>query len=266
MKIKKAVIPIAGRGTRMLPITKVIPKHLLPLNNKPIIEYIVEEVLKSGIEEIVFVISRCDKLTKKYFSNDKILKKFLKKKDKKDSLNILKNIPKFKMHFVIQKTADGNGDAIIKAKKYLKNEPFLLLFGDDIIINGNSCTDLLKAYQGTQTITLGLTEVDEENAKRYGIIKTKDPLTKKIIKLDNIMEKPNKVEGKTYAFIGRAILTSKVFDYLEDMKFKKKEIGLSQALENMMQEENVYGCIINGKRYDVGYKEGYMQAVFEMKT
>jgi UTP--glucose-1-phosphate uridylyltransferase len=264
-KVKKAVIPVAGLGTRFLPATKAIPKELLPIIDKPVIQYIVEEAVNSGIKEIIFVVSPEKKsLIKKHFERNEFLEKKLKKQGKKSLLKKLKatnDLAKFS--YVIQKEALGDGHAILCAKQKIKNEPFAVLFGDDIIDSKTpALAQLLKVYEKTGYSTICLEKIPKKDTKKYGII---EPASKKgnTYEIKSLVEKPSPSKAPSnLGIIGKYIVTP---ECLKALKKAKKghdgELRLIDGFRNLLGKQKIYGIEVKGKRFDTGDKNGFVKAI-----
>jgi len=267
MKIKRAVLPIAGLGTRFLPISKAIPKEFLPLNSKPIIHYIVEDALKCGIEEFIFVISPEKKeIFQKYIVNyfekeDKALKRILKKRGKKEALLALNTIPKIRWKAVIQEKPRGDGDAILRAEKFIKNEPFLVLFGDDLSFGKKSfAQQLMEAFQKYKVSLLCLYRMPKKKLSAYGVPAVKI-LKKNIYKILDLVEKPKKNPPSSFAVVGNYILTPEIFHFLKKTKLVNGELILSNALKEMiMSGKELLGVEISGKWLECGDLKKWMKS------
>lgn len=264
MKIRKAVIPAAGLGTRFLPITKSIPKEMLPIVDKPCIQYLVEEAVNSGIEEIIFVINRDKKSIKKYFNTLHSLDKKLKESGKNEAYKTIKKIEDLaSFHFVNQSKPKGDGHAILCARKYLRNEPFAVLFGDDIYdSNPPALAQLIALYNKTSTPIISLENVEKKDTEKYGII---DPLSKngRSYKIKQLVEKPKATKApSTLAITGKYIITPELFETLKSAKpGKDGELRIIDAMRQFIKSSPIHGYEIKGKRFDTGDKLGYLKAV-----
>jgi UTP--glucose-1-phosphate uridylyltransferase len=261
--IRKAVIPIAGLGTRFYPICKSIPKDMLPIIDKPIIQYIVEEAVGSGIEEIVFVINPSKEMTRHYFKPDHVLKDQLASKNKTKCLEHLKEIEsKATYHFVYQTLPLGDGHAISMAEDIIGEEPFAILFGDDIIRSETYCLkQLIDVAQAKNASVIALQDVPLNDVSSYGIVdgQTEGRLTK----INHFVEKPDpKSTPSTLGIVGKYVVTDKFWQYLENSRpiSKDGEWRLIDVLYAMVEHEPVYGLQFEGERYDTGHKLGYMKA------
>lgn len=274
MQIKKAVILAAGLGTRFLPVTKSIPKEMLPIIDKPCIQYIVEEAVKSGIEEIIFVINDSKLSIKNYFSPEKNeikeLKDRLKKTKKIAELKTIESIEHLaKFHYVIQKSALGDGHAILCAKKFIDKEPVAILFGDDIYDSKiPAISQLIKQYEKLKTPIIGLQKIDKKDSKKYGIIepdKSKSRIAgpKNLYKISSLVEKPDpKNAPSNLAIVGKYIITPELLKTLEKSKSstKDKELRLIDGMIEYIKTQPIHGLEIEGTRFDTGDKQGFLKA------
>jgi len=265
--VKKAVIPIAGLGTRFLPLSKTIPKEFLPLDSKPVIHYIVEEALEAGVKEFVFVISPEKKevfknYILKYFQGEKKeLTKILKERSKKEALEALKGIPKIKFHSILQKKQKGDGDAILKAEKFLKNEPFLVLFGDDVSYGKEKFpSQLVAAFEKNKKTFLCLYKLPKEKLSAYGVPRVKK-IGKGLYKIADVIEKPKGNPPSNFALVGNYIFTPEIFFYLKKIKPKNGEILLVEAIKKEIEDKkDVFGLPVRGKWLECGDKEKWMKS------
>ena len=262
--IKQAIIPLAGLGTRMLPLTSVTPKELLPINGKPNLEYILEECLDAGIKEFIFIISKKKISIKKYFFNDSFYKKIIKKKRDKKIIQEYKKIKKYQkmIKFVYQNHPRGTGDAVLKCKKFIKNKFFLVLLPDDLIINQNCSKEMIKLHKTTNASVIATKKVDKKTVSRWGILSFKNK-KKNYFQIKDVVEKPKiKKAPSNFAIIGRYILTSKIFK--EIMKLKPGqggEIHITDAIKRLLKKNNkFYGNIFKGKYLDCGTLRGYIES------
>lgn len=289
-KIKTAVLPIAGLGTRFLPLSKIIPKEFFPLASKPVIQYIVEEAFEAGVEKIIFVISPekreiFNKYILKYFREDKDLLKILKKRKKQEAIEALNSIPKINYDYVVQKEPRGDGDAILKAEKLVKNNPFLVLFGDDISFNGKGplmAEQLVRTFNKVQKPVLCLYKKSKKELFAYGVPKVATKLSLRgatatkqshvnvsikyqpasiIYKIEDIVEKPKGNPPSNLAIVGKYLLTPDIFYYLKKTKQHNGEIILANALRAMLQgKKELYGIEAQGKWLECGTKEKWMES------
>ena len=265
-KIKKAIIPAAGLGTRFLPATKAQPKEMLPIVDKPTLQYIIEEAIASGIEEILIVTGRNKKSIEDHFDRSVELELELEKKGKEEYLKMVRDISNMvNIHYIRQKEPKGLGHAIYCAKSFIGNEPFAVLLGDDIVDAEVPCLkQLINCYNEYKTTVLGVQEVQYENVNKYGIIDGKC-IDERVYKLKDMVEKPNKEEAPSnIAILGRYILTPDIFDILQYQEpGKGGEIQLTDALKQLAKREVMYAYQFSGKRYDVGDKLGFLEATVD---
>ncbi|NFG28453.1 UTP--glucose-1-phosphate uridylyltransferase GalU [Clostridium botulinum] len=266
-KIRKAVIPAAGLGTRFLPATKAQPKEMLPIVDKPTLQYIIEEAIDSGIEEILIITGRNKKSIEDHFDRSLELEIELEKSGKSELLEMVKDISNMvDIHFIRQKEPKGLGHAIHCAKAFTGDEPFAVLLGDDIIYNeGKPCLkQLIDCYNEYKTSVLGVQTVARENVNKYGIVDGLH-IEDRVYKVKGLVEKPSIEEAPTnVAILGRYIITPKIFEILENTKpGKGGEIQLTDALLELVEQEAMYAYNFEGKRYDVGDKLGFLQATVE---
>lgn len=267
-KIKKAIFPVAGMGTRFLPITKASPKEMLPLVDKPLIQYVVEEAIASGIEEIAMITGRGKNSIEDYFDCAFELENVLAWRDKKKELDEIRKIPKMcDVWYIRQKEPLGLGHAILRAKQFVGNEPFAVLLGDDIIYTDSSSPvlkQLMDVHDETGASVIALEEVDKNKISSYGVV---DPewTKEKLCKINKLVEKPPKDKAPSnLAIIGRYVLTPAIFDFLEKVKTDKSgEIQLTDGLNALCEVEDMHGYSFDGKRYDAGNKLGFLIANVE---
>ncbi|MDE3840169.1 UTP--glucose-1-phosphate uridylyltransferase [Bacillus methanolicus] len=261
--IKKAVIPAAGLGTRFLPATKAQPKEMLPIVDKPTIQYIIEEAVQSGIEDIIIVTGRNKRAIEDHFDKSVELEMLLKKTGKNDMLEIVENISNMvDIHYVRQKEPLGLGHAVLCAKKFIGNEPFAVLLGDDIVDSKvPALRQMIDQFNNVQSSILGCNDVPLAEVNKYGIVDYSDQQGE-LYKVNSLVEKPAVEEApSTQAIVGRYILTPAIFEMLEKVKPDKKgEIQLTDAIDSLLEKESIYSYIIKGNRYDVGDKFGFLQA------
>lgn len=266
MKIRKAIIPAAGLGTRFLPATKAQPKEMLPIVDKPTIQYIVEEAVSSGIEDIIIVTGRSKRSIEDHFDKSYELEKTLEEKNKMDLLKIAQDVSDIaNIHYIRQKEPKGLGHAILVAKSFIGNEPFAVMLGDDIVESKTPCLkQLISCYDEYKTSILGVQEVPESEVNKYGIVDGLH-IEDRIHKVKNLVEKPPIEESPSnIAILGRYIITPRVFHYLETQTAGAGgEIQLTDALKRLSDEEAMYAYNFKGKRYDVGNKMGFLSATVE---
>ncbi|PTE27640.1 UTP--glucose-1-phosphate uridylyltransferase [Staphylococcus equorum] len=264
--IKKAIIPAAGLGTRFLPATKAMPKEMLPILDKPTIQYIVEEAAKAGIEDIIIVTGKHKRSIEDHFDNQKELEKILEDKGKTDLLEkVHYSTSLANIFYVRQKEQKGLGHAIYSARQFIGNEPFAVLLGDDIVESETpAIKQLMNVYEETGKSVIGVQEVPDSETHRYGII---DPLEKLGLKykVKQFVEKPKQgTAPSNLAIMGRYVLTPEIFDYLKSQKEGAgNEIQLTDAIERMNSESQVYAYDFEGNRYDVGEKLGFVKTTIE---
>ncbi|HDG9355094.1 UTP--glucose-1-phosphate uridylyltransferase GalU [Staphylococcus aureus] len=265
-KIKKAIIPAAGLGTRFLPATKAMPKEMLPILDKPTIQYIVEEAARAGIEDIIIVIGRHKRAIEDHFDSQKELEMVLKEKGKSELLEKVQYSTELaNIFYVRQKEQKGLGHAISSARQFIGNEPFAVLLGDDIVESEvPAVKQLIDVYEETGHSVIGVQEVPEADTHRYGII---DPLTKngRQYEVKKFVEKPAQgTAPSNLAIMGRYVLTPEIFDYLKTQKEGAgNEIQLTDAIERMNNDNQVYAYDFEGERYDVGEKLGFVKTTIE---
>ncbi len=256
MKVRKAVIPAAGLGTRFLPATKAQPKEMLPIIDKPVIQFVVEEAVASGIEDILIVTGRGKRAIEDHFDNSFELVEFLKKKGKPDLVKKLEGISKLAdIHFIRQKNPKGLGDAILCAKTFVGREPFAVLLGDDIIKSDIPCTkQLIDIYGKHKSSVIAVEKIPKEKIHTKGIIKIKESEDDGLYLLEDLVEKPPLNEAPSdLGIAGRYVLTSEVFDCLKRVKPGfGGEIQLTDAIRILNSSQKVYGYEFEGKRYDIG--------------
>lgn len=267
MRVKKAVIPAAGLGTRMLPFTKSIPKEMLPVGNKPAIHHIVEEIVKTGINDILIITARGKRAIEDYFDENLELELYLREREKLDKYyNLIKDI-EVDVYYIRQKKPLGLGDAIRYAEKHVNDEPFLVCLGDDIIVSDIPASkQIIELYEKFNCQVLGLEIVDWKEVGKYGIIKG-SKISDDIYQIVDLIEKPSPERAPSnIAVIGRYVLNPEVFEYIRKVKPDKKgEIQLTDALALMIRDGiGIKGKITKGKRYDVGTFEGWLKANMEL--
>ena len=268
-RIRKAVIPAAGFGTRFLPATKATPKEMLPIVDKPTIQYIVEEALASGIEDILIISGHAKRAIEDHFDSTPILEENLKAKGKTELLKMVQEISEINVHYIRQKHMRGLGDAILCARAFVDNEPFAVLLGDDVVYNPKpqppALKQLMDMYTQTGATILGCQKVPKEKVSSYGIVAGEPTINEQLMKVNDMIEKPSIEEAPSQmAVLGRYIITPDVFEVLQNTKpGKGGEIQLTDALRVMAKRENVYAYNFTGKRYDVGDKLGFLKATVE---
>ena len=266
-KIRKAIIPAARLGTRFLPARKAQPKEMLPIVDKPTIQYIIEEAVASGIEEILIITGRSKKCIEDHFDKSVELELELEKSGKEEMLKMVRDISDMvDIHFIRQKEPKGLGHAISCAKTFVGNEPFAVLLGDDIVYNeGKPCLkQLIDCYDEYKTSVLGVQTVAAKDVNKYGIVNGIH-IEDRVYKVKGLVEKPAVEEAPSnVAILGRYIITPRIFKILEETKpGKGGEIQLTDALLNLISEEAMYAYDFEGTRYDVGDKLGFLKATIE---
>ena len=268
MKVTKAVIPAAGLGTRVLPATKAQPKEMLVIVDKPSLQYIVEELVESGIKDIIIVTGRNKNSIEDHFDHSYELEDTLKKNNKNTLLEKVEDISSMaNICYVRQNHPKGLGHAILKAKSFVGNEPFVIALGDDIVYNDVPVAkQLIDSYSKYGSSIVGCQEVKESDVSKYGIVKPLLSLDEKTVEMEDFIEKPSVEEAPSkLACLGRYLLTPKIFDYLEKTEpGKGGEIQLTDAIVAMMKDgEKVLAYNFEGKRYDIGNKFGLLKANIE---
>jgi len=264
--ITKAVFPVAGLGTRFLPATKAIPKEMLPIIDKPLIEYAVEEAVNAGITEIIFITSHTKRAIEDHFDQNFELEEKLLNSGKKDFVEkINRDIYKdIKFTYVRQRTQNGLGDAILHAEHLIQEEPFAIILADDLIINKQSCiSQLIESYKEHQCSVIGVNEVPENETEKYGVISIdKSTSTNKTYLLKDIVEKPKTNAPSNLAVVGRYVLSSNIFKYLNNLAPSVGgEVQLTDAIRLMLDNEKVLGHIYEGAHFDCGSRHGYVNAI-----
>lgn len=266
MKVKKAIIPAAGLGTRFLPATKAQPKEMLPIVDKPTIQYIIEEAVASGIEEILIITGRNKRAIEDHFDKSVELEQELEAHNKQELLSLVREISNMvNIHYIRQKEPKGLGHAIYCAKTFVGKEPFAVMLGDDVVDSKIPCLkQLIDCYTEYKTTILGVQEVPEEDISKYGIVKGMH-IEDRVYKVKDLVEKPKMEEAPSnVAILGRYIITPQIFDILENTApGKGGEIQLTDALRTLIHSEAMYAYNFEGRRYDVGDKLGFLEATVE---
>ena len=263
MKIKKAIIPAAGLGTRVLPASKAIPKEMLPIVDKPAIQYIVEEAVKAGITDILIITNRGKEAIENHFDHSVELENMLnaKKKDKQlEEITSVCNLAN--IYFLRQKETKGLGDAVLRAKQFVGNEPFAVLYGDDVIIGESPAIgEMMEAYERYSKCVVGIKEVSDEAVVRYCSLKV-EPLEKDVFAVSDMIEKPsifNKFSN--YSILGRCILEPEIFSILEKTPLGVGgELQLTDAMKTVATQKGMVGVVFSGERHDMGNKFGVLKA------
>ncbi|WP_239709336.1 MULTISPECIES: UTP--glucose-1-phosphate uridylyltransferase GalU [Mammaliicoccus] len=265
-KIKKAIIPAAGLGTRFLPATKAMPKEMLPILDKPTIQYIVEEAARAGIEDIIIVTGKHKRAIEDHFDIQKELETTLYEKGKLELLDRVQYSTELaNIFYVRQKEQKGLGHAIYTAKQFIGNEPFAVLLGDDIVESDNpAIKQLMEQYEATGKSVIGVQTVPETETHRYGIIELKSQ-DERLYEVNRFVEKPEQgTAPSNLAIMGRYVLSPKIFDYLETQtEGSGGEIQLTDAIERLNKDDKVYAYDFEGQRYDVGEKIGFVKTTIE---
>lgn len=268
MQVRKAIIPCAGFGTRFLPVTKVLPKELLPIVDTPALCYIVDEAVKSGIEEIMIVISPQKESIKRLFKPNVRLNEHLLSQGEKEAYELANAEIGAKVSFVTQKTMDGNANAIKLCKDFVNGEPFAVLFGDDVMYvkEGEKpvTKQLIDAYYATNGASIvGCQRTSEEVARRCGVMITKSAIDDKTTLIDGIIEKPQSELPSALVSLGRFVLAPSIFDAIERTPYTRGEAYLTDSISILAKEKDVCAYEFSARRYDIGNKEGYLEATIE---
>ncbi len=269
MKVRKAIIPAAGFGTRFLPATKSQPKEMLPIVDTPVIQYVVEECLRSGVTEILMVIGKSKRAIEEHFYRNTDLEDELEEKGKLKELEQIRKISNMaNIHFVWQKELNGLGDAVSYGKSFCGNEPFALLLGDTLLGSDDPAKPILKQmvdiFHDKQESVVALEEVPHEKVSRYGIAGGQDQ-GDGVIKLDTMIEKPSLEEAPSNtAFAGRYVFHPEIFDHIaKTPRGKNNEIQLTDAMRELMLSRGMYGLRFSGKRYDIGNRLDFLKTNIE---
>jgi UTP--glucose-1-phosphate uridylyltransferase len=268
MKVKKAIIPAAGLGTRFLPATKAQPKEMLPIVDTPTIQYIIEEAVSSGIEDILIVTGRGKRAIEDHFDKSLELEETLASKEKYEELEQIQKISHMAdIHYIRQKEPKGLGHAIWCARKFIGNDPFAVLLGDDIVVSEKPCLkQLIEQFEEKQSSIIGVQEVAKKDVSKYGVISPDgNPEAKNLYKISDLVEKPSIEEAPSeIAIMGRYVLTPEILDILETIEpGRGNEIQLTDALRELNKIQSLYGYLFDGRRYDIGDKYGFVQATVE---
>ena len=267
--IKQAIILLAGLGTRLLPLTSVLPKELLPINGKPGLEYILEEGIDAGIKEFIFIISNKKKEIKKYFYSDSFYKKIIKKNSKDKRLKQeFSKIRKYKkiIKFVYQNVPRGTGDAVLKCKNHIKSKYFFMFLPDDLIIKNNCARSMIKLHKKYKSSVIASKKVKKKDVSRWGIFNLKK-YNKNSFLIKDVIEKPSlKNAPSNYAVIGRYILPKKIFKILQNQKpGQNDEIHITDAIKTLIdKKEKFIGHVFSGKYLDCGSMQGYINSSIEI--
>ena len=266
MKVKKAVIPAAGYGTRLLPASKAIPKEMIPIVDRPTIQYVIEEAIEAGIEEVLIITSKNKQEIEDHFDRDLELEMVLKEKEKYDIKKEVDRISNMiDIHYVRQKEQKGLGHAISCAETFVGNDPFAVILGDDLVVSKKPAIgQLMEVYEKKEAPILGVQDVPEKDVDKYGIVKYKEKQEKSYL-LEDMIEKPAVKEAPSnLAILGRYVITPDIFPIIENTpRGKGGEIQLTDALKTLSQKRNMYAHNFDGERYDVGNKMGFLRATVE---
>ena len=266
--IKKAVLPVAGFGTRFLPASKAIPKEMLPIIDKPLVQYAVEEAINIGVEEIIFITSPEKLSIKKHFDINHEFESRLKNSNKLEMIDRLNPeiFKEIKFHYIIQEEQNGLGHAVLHAEKVVGKNPFAVLLPDDLFFSKKSClSQLHDIYKQTQSSVIAVNKIDKENIHKYGVIKPGE-IKERLIKIEDIVEKPTYEEAPSdIAVCGRYIFNASIFKLLKSTNFDQSgEIQLTDAIKKLLQEEKVYASIYDGEKFDCGSKQGFVHATIAL--
>ncbi len=266
MKVRKAIIPAAGLGTRFLPATKAQPKEMLPIVDTPTIQYIIKEAVDAGIEDIIIITGRGKRSIEDHFDRSIELELELEKSGKEKELAMVREIADMtNLYYIRQKQPKGLGHAVLMAKEFIGNEPFAVLLGDDIVVSKTACIgQMMEVFNEKQATVLGVQTVAKENVSKYGII-AGERLNERVYRVDDMVEKPAVGEAPSnVAVLGRYIIMPEIFRYLETQQAGKGgEIQLTDALKRLAKDQSMYAYDFKGHRYDVGSKVGFLQANIE---
>lgn len=271
MKVTKAVIPAAGLGTRFLPATKAQPKEMLPIVDKPTIQYIVEEAVEAGITDILIITGKSKRAIEDHFDRSFQLEYTLEEKEKWEMLELVRSISNLaNIHYIRQKEPKGLGHAVLCAKTFMGNEPFAILLGDDIVVSEKpAIKQLIDVYDDKKSCVLGVQSVKQSDISKFGIVDVKEKMENydgRLVKVNTLVEKPKLEDAPSdIAILGRYIVTPEIFPILEDTGYGAGgEIQLTDALKTLAQQQDMYAYTFEGKRYDVGDKLGFLSATVEI--
>ncbi|MFZ2845247.1 MAG: UTP--glucose-1-phosphate uridylyltransferase GalU [Lactococcus chungangensis] len=265
-KVRKAVIPAAGLGTRFLPATKALAKEMLPIVDKPTIQFIVEEDLKSGIEDILIVTGKAKRPIEDHFDSNIELEMALKEKGKEDLLKLVEETTDINLHFIRQSHPKGLGHAVLQAKSFIGEEPFVVMLGDDLMESELPLTkQLINDYEKTHASTIAVMKVPHQDVDKYGVIAPEGEVEKGLYNVANFVEKPAVADAPSdLAIIGRYLLTPEIFNILENQTpGAGNEIQLTDAIETLNKTQRVFAREFTGRRYDVGDKFGFVETTIE---
>lgn len=265
-KVRKAVIPAAGLGTRFLPATKAMAKEMLPIVDKPTIQFIVEEALASGIEDILIVTGKAKRPIEDHFDSNVELETNLREKEKNELLKLVEETTDVNLHFIRQSHPKGLGHAVLQAKAFVGDEPFIVMLGDDLMVDDVPLTkQLMNDYEQTTSSTIAVMSVPHEDTSKYGIINPGEIVSDDVYSVKDFVEKPDSADAPSnLAIIGRYLLNPEIFTILETQKpGAGNEIQLTDAIDELNKSQRVFAHEFKGTRYDVGDKFGYMKTSIE---
>ncbi|MFL2143635.1 UTP--glucose-1-phosphate uridylyltransferase GalU [Ruoffia sp. FAM 20857] len=265
-KVRKAVIPAAGLGTRFLPATKAIAKEMLPIVDKPTIQFIVEEAIASGIKDIIVITGKGKRPIEDHFDSNFELEYNLQQTGKDELLALVEETTEIRLHFIRQKRPKGLGDAVYQARSFVGNEPFVVMLGDDIMVDEVPLTkQLMNNYDKTKASTLAVIQVPHEETSKYGVIDPVTEVSEGIYTVDSFVEKPDPEDAPSnLAIVGRYLLKPEIFSILEKQgPGRGGEIQLTDAIDTLNKTQRVFALEFKGKRYDVGNKLGMLEANIE---
>ena len=270
-KVRKAIIPAAGLGTRFLPATKAIAKEMLPIVDIPTIQYIIQEAVDSGIEEILIITNSNKHAMENHFDKNYELEERLKESGKLEQVKMIQDIADMaNIYYIRQKEPKGLGHAVLCAKSFIGDEPFAVLLGDDVVVNKEgkpALKQLIEQYSKTSASVIGVQTVDKKDVSKYGIVEPSKshPAKGRLVKLTDMVEKPAVEKAPSQlAVLGRYVLTPEIFELLETQgKGAGGEIQLTDAIKRLLDRQAVYAYDFEGKRYDVGYKFGFIKATID---
>ncbi|MGO4942621.1 UTP--glucose-1-phosphate uridylyltransferase GalU [Ruoffia tabacinasalis] len=265
-KVRKAVIPAAGLGTRFLPATKAIAKEMLPIVDKPTIQFIVEEAIASGIKDIIVVTGKAKRPIEDHFDSNFELEYNLQQTGKDELLALVEETTEIRLHFIRQKRPKGLGDAVLQAKTFVGNEPFVVMLGDDIMVDEVPLTkQLMNNYDERKASTLAVIPVPHEDTSKYGVIEPVEEVSEGIYSVNSFVEKPEPEDAPSnLAIVGRYLLKPEIFEILENQgPGRGGEIQLTDAIDTLNRTQRVFALEFKGKRYDVGNKLGMLEANIE---
>ena len=264
MRVKKALIPAAGLGTRFLPATKSMPKEMLPIIDTPVIQYVVEEAIDSGIKDIIIITGRGKRAIEDYFDDSPELEMYLTQRNDTELLKLVRDVSSLvDIHYIRQKEPNGLGDAVLRAEKHIGDEPFAVLLGDDIIVNDKPCTaQLIENFEKYGKSIIAVEEVSYEKLSSYGIIKGKF-IDDSLYLLEDIIEKPSPMSAfSNIGAVGRYVFTPEIFDCIRSAGTGfKSEIQLTDGIRLLNKSQKIYAYKFKGTRFDIGDRLGYIKAI-----